>query len=411
MPFQRGWLLFGGRSCIMPLDMKKTLHLYIFKEIFVPFLLGFAVFTFVLLMGRLLNLAELVIAKGVPLAEILRMLSYMLPSFSFISVPMSCLLAVLLAFGRLSADSDIAAMKAGGISLYGLLPPVIAFATLTYLITTAITVYALPWGNTSFKSLLYNVINLRVNVSLKPGVFNDDFPGLMIYVANHDQATHIVSGVLIYDERKAEEPSTIFSRSGLIVTDPARKALRLRLLDGEMHRYRGNSGYQLMKFDSYDLSINFNQASKITPSTNETDMTFSELRAGMKQKNADPRVLRELAIEFHRRLAFPFACFVFACIGIPLGLQNRRSGKSSGFSLCIVMLLLYYIFLSAGKTLGQKGAIPPFLSMWLPNLVFITMGIYLFKKTAHEERIILFELPGMLLAWGQKRAVAWRKSR
>ncbi|MEA5112456.1 MAG: LPS export ABC transporter permease LptF [Geobacteraceae bacterium] len=394
----------------MPLDMKKTLHLYIFKEIIVPFLLGFAVFTFVLLMGRLINLAELVIAKGVPLGDVLRLLSYMLPSFSFISVPMSCLLAVLLAFGRLSADSEVTAMKAGGISLYGLLPPVIVFATLTYLITTAVTVYALPWGNTSFKSLLYNVINLRVNVSLKDGVFNDDFPGLVIYVAKYNQETHLVSGVLIYDERKQEEPATIFARNGLIMTDPGRKSLRLRLLDGGVHRNRGNSGYQLMKFASYDLSINFNQASQITPSINETDMSFRELREGMKSKGADARTLRELAIEFHRRLAFPFACFVFACIGIPLGLQNRRSGKSTGFSLCIVLLLVYYIFLSAGKTLGQKGTIPPALSMWLPNLVFIAIGIYLFKKTANEERIILFELPGMLLSWAQSRVNAWRKS-
>jgi lipopolysaccharide export system permease protein len=390
--------------------MKKTLHLYIFKEIIVPFLLGFAVFTFVLLMGRLINLAELVIAKGVPLVDVLRLLSYMLPSFSSISVPMSCLLAVLLAFGRLSADSEITAMKACGISLYGLLPPVIVFAALTYMLTAAITVYALPWGNTSFKSLLYNVINLRVNVSLKDGVFNDDFPGLVIYVAKYDQETHLVSGVLIYDERKLEEPATIFARNGLIMTDPARKALRLRLLDGGVHRYRGKSGYQLMKFASYDLSVSFNQTQQIIPTFKESDLSFNELREAMKQKGADARVLRGLSIEFHRRLAFPFACFVFACIGIPLGLQNRRSGKSSGFSLCIVLLLIYYIFLSAGKTLGQKGAIPPALSMWLPNLLFIAMGFYLFKKTAHEERIILFELPGMLLSWAQTSVNAWRKS-
>jgi lipopolysaccharide export system permease protein len=388
----------------------KTLHVYIFKEIIVPFMLGFAVFTFVLLMGRLINLAELVIAKGVPLADVLRLLSYMLPSFASISVPMSCLLAVLLAFGRLSSDNEITAMKTGGISLYGMLPPVIAFAALTCLITAAITVYALPWGNTSFKSLLYNVINLRVNVSLKDGVFNDDFPGLVIYVAQHDRESHLVSGVLIYDERKLDEPATIFARNGLIMTDPSRKSLRLRLMDGGVHRSRGASGYQLMKFATYDVSITFSKTQQIMPAYKESDLSFRELGAAMKQKGADVKELRELAIEYHRRLAFPFACFVFACIGIPLGLQNRRSGKSSGFSLCIALLLLYYIFLSAGKTLGQKGTVPPMLAMWLPNLIFIGIGIYLFKKTAHEERIFLFELPAMLLAWAQTKAKAWRNA-
>src|SRR5574340_988055 len=97
--------------------MKKTLHRYIFKEITVPFLLGMATFTSVLLMGRLLKLADLVVAKGVPLASILRMVFYLLPYFCLVTIPMAFLLAVLLAFGRLSADSEVTAMKACGVGL------------------------------------------------------------------------------------------------------------------------------------------------------------------------------------------------------------------------------------------------------------------------------------------------------
>ncbi|MDD2318488.1 MAG: LPS export ABC transporter permease LptF [Geobacteraceae bacterium] len=391
--------------------MKKTLHLYIFKEITIPFFLGFAVFTFVLLMGRFMNLADMVIAKGVPVADVVRLLLYMLPSFSFITIPMSFLLALLLAFGRLSADNEITALKSGGISLYGILPPVIVFAFLAYTATTIITVYALPWGNTAFKTLLYDVINVRVNISLKDRVFNDDFPGLVLYVSRYDEANHHISGVLIYDERDAEEPSTIFARSGMIMTDPDRKTLRLRLIDGGVHRLRGKSDYQLMEFDSYDLSVNFNQTYKIVPTANELDMTFKELRYAMKLTGFDPSIIRNLHLEFHRRLAFPFACFVFALVGVPLGLQNRRSGKSSGFSLCLAVLLLYYIALSVGKTLGQKAIVPPVLAMWLPNLLFITLGVYFFKTTASEQRMKIFDLPTRLVAWAHARFSAWRKTR
>jgi len=388
--------------------MKKTLHFYIFREIATPFALGFTVFTFVLLMGRLIKLAEMVVAKGVPLSDILRLLLYMMPSFSFITIPMALLLAVLLAFGRLSADNEITAMKAGGISLYGLLPPVAAFALIAYLATTMITVFALPRGNTAFKTLLYDVINLRVNISLKDRVFNDDFPGLVIYVAKYDEDEHRISGVLIYDERSSDEPATIFARSGMIIADPEKKSLRLRLLDGGVHRMHG-SGYQLMEFDSYDLNFNFNQTYKIVPTVNELDMTFRELRGAMKLKGFDPSIIRNLHLEFHRRLAFPFACFVFALIGIPLGLQNRRSGKSSGFSLCIGVLLLYYILLSIGKTLGQKAVLPPAVAMWLPNIIFIASGTYLFRKTADEQRMAVFDLPVRLLAWGRQRFSVWRR--
>jgi len=391
--------------------MKKTISLYIFKEITVPFFLGFAVFTFVLLMGRFMKLADMVIAKGVPVADVARLLIYMLPSFSFITIPMALLLAMLLAFGRLSAGNEITALKSGGISLYGILPPVITFAFLAYTATTIITVYALPWGNTAFKTLLYDVINVRVNISLKDRVFNDDFPGLVIYVARYDEAKHHISGVLIYDERNPEEPSTIFARSGMIMTDPDRKTLRLRLLDGGVHRLKGTSNYQLMEFDKYDLSVNFQQTYKIVPTANELDMTFKELRYAMKLTGFDPKIIRDLHIEFHRRLAFPFACFVFALIGVPLGLQNRRAGKSSGFSLCLLVLLVYYITLSIGKTLGQKAILNPALAMWLPNLLFIILGIYLFKKTAAEQRMTIFELPTRILAWAYGKFSIWRKTR
>lgn len=391
--------------------MKKTLYLYILKEITVPFVLGFAVFTFVLLMGRFMKLADLVIAKGVPVSDVARLLLYMLPSFSFITIPMAFLLALLLAFGRLSADNEITALKSGGISLYGILTPVFFFAFLAYLATSVITVYALPWGNTAFKTLLYNAINVRVNISLKDQVFNDDFPGLVIYVARYDESNQQISGVLIYDERNAKEPSTIFAQHGMIMTDPKRKALRLRLTDGDIHRMQGNSNYQLMEFDSYDLSVSFDQKYKIVPTVNELDMTFNELRHAMTIPGVAPNVLRDLRLEFHRRLAFPFACFVFALIGVPLGLQNRRSGKSSGFSLCLAVLLTYYIVLSIGKSLGQNALVSPALAMWIPNLLFISLGIYLFKKTAAEQRMTIFDLPKRIIVWGQARYAQWSKSR
>jgi len=393
----------------MPDAMKKTLYLYILKEITVPFILGFAVFTFVLLMGRFMKLADLVIAKGVPVSDVARLLLYMLPSFSFITIPMAFLLALLLAFGRLSADNEITALKSGGIGLYGILTPVFFFAFLAYIATSVITIYALPWGNTAFKTLLYNAINVRVNISLKDQVFNDDFPGLVIYVARYDEAKHQITGVLIYDERNAKEPSTIFARRGMIMTDPGKKALRLRLIDGGIHRMKGKSDYQLMEFDSYDLSITFDQKYKIVPTVNELDMTFTELRNAMKAPGVAPNILRDLRLEFHRRLAFPFACFVFALIGVPLGMQNRRSGKSSGFSICLAVLLIYYIFLSFGKSLGQNAIVSPAIAMWMPNLLFISLGIYLFKKTAAEQRIAIFELPKQVIVFAQSRLAAWGK--
>ena len=389
--------------------MKKILHFYLFREIAAPFLLGFAVFTFVLLMGKLLKLAELVISKGVPFTDMMRLVTYMLPSFCVITIPMSFLLAVLLAFGRLSADCEITAMKASRISIYGLLPPVLVFAFLTFIASLYITIYALPWGNSSFKIFLYDTIKAKVTFNLKDKVFNDEFPGMVLYVDRYDKDRHTISDILIYDDRNSSEPSTIFAKSGVIISDSANKIIRLSLKNGSVHRNPGKTGYRLIEFASYDLSISLNQ-SPTGVKTDELDMTFTELLQNIKTVRTGSKFERDLQLELHKRLSLPFACFVFALIGVPLGMQNQRSGKAVGFSMSICVILLYYIMFSIGKTMGQKGIIYPAVAMWIPNLALFGLGAYFFKKTADEQKIPIFDIFTIISGWTRSRERIARKS-
>lgn len=383
-------------------SMTRILFRYIFRETAVPFLLGMAVFTFVLLMGRLLKLAEMVFAKGVPFVDVGRLILYMLPSFLLVSIPMAFLLAVLLAFGRLSADSEITAMKAGGVGVASFLPPVLTFATLAYIATTFVTVYALPWGNTSFKRFLYEVIEARAATSISEKIFNDDFPGLVIYVDDYDRASHEISGILIQDERNADEPSTIFAATGRLAANPEAKTARLHLENGSIHRGVGREGYRLVEFTSYDLHVNLQQQAK-KEKLDELDMTLDELLAQLRIPQKNLKFLRDVQIELHKRFALPFACFVFAVIGIPLGIQNQRSGRAGGFSAGIFLLMAYYILLSVGKTVSQKGLVPASVGMWMPNIMFIAFGIYLFRMAAAEQQIPLIERARNLLRRAEER--------
>ncbi len=378
--------------------MKKTFYFYLFMEITVPFLLGMAAFTSVLLMGRLLKLADLVVAKGVPLTDILRMILYLLPSFCLVTIPMAFLLALLLAFGRLSSDCEITAMKACGVSLYSLLPPVLLFALLAYLATTFITIYALPRGNISFKKLLFDIVESRVSLSIKEKVFNDDFPGMVIYTDIYNQQKHTMTGILIHDERDPQEPSTIFADNGIIIADPVAKMLRVELKNGGIHKEFGKAGYRLIEFQDYSLSINLSQAPREMVK-NELDLTLQELREGIRSSRTDSKTVLDMLLEFHRRFALPFACFVFALVGVPLGIQNQRSGKATGFSLSIGVILIYYIILTASKTLGEKGLVHPAVAVWAPNIILLALGAYLFRKSASEKMIPLFEILPTFTAW------------
>lgn len=386
--------------------MKKTLFLYICREIAVPFLLGMATFTTVLLMGRFLQLADLVVTRGALLSDILRMIVYLLPFFSMVTIPMSFLLALLLAFGRLSADSEITAMKSSGVGLYSLLPPVFACAFIAYLATAFITVYALPWGNSSFKQLVTEVIQTRATLNLKEQVFNDEFPGLVLYVDRYESDKNIMTGILIQDERDPKEPSTIFAEQGIIERPAGTRTLRLSLKNGGIHRGVDTTGYRLLEFQNYELTINLAQSAK-EMAKNETDMTFSELRETLRTHTVDDKDRRDTLIEFHRRFSLPFACFVFALLGVPLGIQNQRSGKAAGFSVSIGVILVYFIVFSTGRTLGQKGIVHPAVAVWTPNLLFLLFGAYLFRKTASEQTIPLLEAARDLFAWA--RGMARRK--
>ena len=368
--------------------MKKTLHFYIFREISVPFLLGMTTFTSVLLMGRLLRLADLVVAKGVPFIDILRLVLYLLPFFCLVTIPMAFLLAIMLAFGRLSADGEITAIKAGGISIYGLMPPVFFFALMAYASTVFITIQALPWGNVAFKQLVYEMAQSRADLALKERVFIDDFPGLVMYLDRYDRQQRLMSGILIQDDRNPSEPFTIFAAHGTMATGATDKILRLELHDGSIHRSLGKTSYRLIQFRDYVLAVNLHKQQSIEK--NELDMTFAELRAGIASANGDVRRLRDMNLEFHRRFALPFACFVFALVGVPLGIQNQRSGKAAGFSLSIGVILIYYILFSAGKTLGERGLLSPLLAVWSPNVLFTLLGIYLLRNTAAERQLKLF---------------------
>jgi lipopolysaccharide export system permease protein len=379
--------------------MTTTFYRYIFREIAVPFFLGLATFTGALMMGRIIQIADLVVARGVSLVTILRLVSYLLPYFFMITIPMSLLLAVLLAFGRLSADSEITAMKSCGVSLFRLLPPVLACAFIAYIATTIVTLYGLPWGNSSFRNLLIDIVQSRATLNLKERVFNDDFPGLVIYVEHLGQKDNLMSGILIQDERNPREPSTIFANTGMIINDPESKNLRLSLKNGSIQRSLGKTDYRLLEFQDYDLSINLAQAARETIKT-ELDMTTDELHQKLRDHPTDDKFRRDMLIEYHRRLALPVACFVFALIAVPLGVQTHRSGKASGFSISIGIMLLYYIVFNIGKTLGQKGTVSAAVAVWSPDLIFLLFGGYLFWKTAVEQSIPLVEfvrqLPAMI---------------
>ena len=371
--------------------MGKIVHRYIFREILVPFFFGLSIFTFILLIARLLKLIELVVSRGVPITNIVRLFAYIMPAFLEVTVPMAMLLAILITLGRLSADGEMVALRSSGLSLYQLVPPITVFVALATLATAGLSLYARPWGNRSLRTALYDIARSRASAGLRPQIFNDDFPGLVIYTEAVDATTDRLHRVLISDERTSGTRNTIFATEGAMISDAATQTLTLRLWHGFIHTidHGGGPEYQT-DFQSYDVNLDLRQA--LTPDRPHDDpkeMTLKELRRAVREKRTHGLPFGPEMVEYHRKFAIPFACVVFGLVGVPLAVQPVRGVRARGFTVSLVMIFAYYILLSAGQALAERDLLPAYVGLWLPNGVFALGGVILFVQAARERTGLL----------------------
>ncbi len=212
------------------------IHRYIIREVIAPTIISLLIFTFVLMMGKIPKLAELVISKGVPIEQMILLFGYLLPTFFSVTFPLSFLLGILLAFGRFSADSEYTALKASGISIYSAVKPVFFLAFLFSIGTIFITTTIEPASKTAFKSKLFEIASSGASVNIKPGIFNDNFDGIVLYARGMDTKQNIMKDIFISDERNVTTPATITAKQGHIISNQDQHRLTLRLSDGNIHR-------------------------------------------------------------------------------------------------------------------------------------------------------------------------------
>lgn len=384
--------------------MGRILNRYLFLEILVPFFFGLAVFTFVLLIARILKLVELVVNRGVPLLDILKTFSLILPAFLEVTVPMALLLAILLGFGRLASDSEVVALKTSGVSLYQMSIPVVVFMVLASLGTFTIAIWVRPWANHALRSQIFEVIKSRVSAGFKEKVFNADFPGLVVYIEEMEPGGGTLKGILIADSRSAENRSTVIAKIGLLVPNEDTKTVTLRLLDGTIYGVGGSDdSFQKTEFSVYDVSLGLASFGDMRAKEKDPkEMTVAELRARIAARHAIGAAAHEEEIELHRKFSIPFACVVFTLVGIPLSIPPSRAVRSRGFSMALVLIFLYYIPLTVGQTVAEKGYVPAALGLWFPNLMFFGLGCLLFMAAAREAPIR--QLESLDAAWLRARA-------
>jgi lipopolysaccharide export system permease protein len=360
---------------------------YIFREMIPPFLINLILFTFIFLMAKILDITDLVVNHGVSVSSVLIMLIYFMPSFLVFVVPMSIMIGVLLAFLRLSNDNEAVALKAGGFSIYRLLPPVFVFCLIGCLVTGFMCIYGSPWGRLSFKALLLKAATSNVDIGLKERIFNDSFKNVMLYVSEIDSQDKTLIDVFIEDRQTPGMVSAVVAPKGKFFCDPERLTFRLTLFNGIINRVdQKNRSVDSVSFDTYDFNLGLAQvlSARKYSRKGRKEMGLAELRQsleGATKKNAKYYLT---SMEYHKKFSLPFACFVLGLIAVPLGIESKTAKRSFGIVLGLFFFLIYYIFLSAGWVFGEAGVCPPVVGMWGPNLVIGAVGLYLLILSAKE---------------------------
>src|SRR5579863_2959075 len=357
----------------------RILTRYILREVIAHALIGAAIFTFVLFTRDLGRILELVVRASAPLPSVAEIFFFTVPLALTYTLPMSVLVGILIGLSRLAADSEITAMRASGMGVWTFLRILSIFVLAAWFLALANGIYVAPRSQAALAHLEDRLKGSQVSFEIQPRVFYEGFPRIVLYVQDvkSAQGAAVWKGVFMADLSDASNPKITLAKEGIVVSE-GRDRLHLHLSDGSEHETdpRNAEHYQITTFQQTDIPIEL-------PSTeNKTDeslpasvMATSALL--QKASRSDPVSARWYLIEFHRRFALPTACLVLALVGIPLGLSSKKSGKSGGFVLTILLVFTYYVVSLIGVSLARQGRVSPWFGAWLADLAFLALALFL----------------------------------
>jgi lipopolysaccharide export system permease protein len=388
--------------------MKLTLHKYIFHEIWPTFLTIITVFAFIVVGTRMLSLAELVINRGVDLRQVLKLILYLLPGIVLFALPAAALMAVFIAFIRLSSDNEILALKSSGISLFQMLPSVFFVSFVSFLIAMFLAVFGAPRANGSFKDIVFQIAQSKADLAIKERVFCEPFANVTFYINSFSSREGVMKDVFVVDRRDPQTTNTIVAKEARVASNPTKRTITIGFLNGTIFMVDADfQSSRTLKFDTYTLNIGLQDILRAISSRKKSpkEMSIQELRDSLKKETKGEVNYNETLIELLEKLSIPLAVFLMGFIGIPLGAQLKAGGRSVGVVVGVIIFLIYYMFLGGVRSLCETGAVSPLVGVWLPDLFLLLSSLYLWNRASKDRSINILER--MKLKWESRERASY----
>ena len=392
----------------------RRLDRYILAEIIGPLALGFLVYTVILLLQALFKSAELIIRSGVDLSTVSQLLMLSMPWIVVMTIPMSLLFGILIAIGRLSADSELVAIRAGGISLFSLYRPVAMLS----LVLTGLNVYlmleVLPQGNHALQQLRLEILTQSLTDEVEPRVPHTGWQNKVLYVFESPAGDRRWKGTFLADAVPTQNSEVTVAEWGEARTEGDEVLLTLE--NATIH------AVDLEQEENYQLAYNEVLTVRLATLTNQRaassvkrglrELSFAELLAKIQDTTQSEDVRRLAQVELHKKFSLPAACLVFGLLALPLGFSNSRGGRSSGFAISLGVVLIYYVLLNAGEDFAREGTLPAPLAVWMPNVALLLLGLFLLARRNRDKSLLLANLDRFIQEriWGRVLRVQQRRA-
>jgi lipopolysaccharide export system permease protein len=363
----------------------RILRNYILKEFLHSFFISLVVFTFAFLIGNIIQIANLVINKGVSIIAVSKLLFYMTPWLLSFTFPMASVTSVIITFGRFSSDGELTAMRASGVSLWRIAFPVLMLGAIissaTFILNDQIA------SNASFASRrIVKEIGMKSPAAyLEAGTFIRGFENYVIFI--YEVKGNKFRNIRIYQPQEGKPTRTIIAESGEINTFVGKNLLELKLFNGtsEEPAPTDPDNFYKLNFKTYYMTIDLSKVMKQEKIDKKArEMTMKELGADIAKQASQRIDPAPLLVEVYKKINMSIASFVLILIGIPLGIRAHRSEKSIGFGISLILFAVYWGIFLGGIALSLKGVLPPWAGVSLPNITFFITGLIIMILTARR---------------------------
>jgi LPS export ABC transporter permease LptF/LPS export ABC transporter permease LptG len=370
----------------------SRLNRYVFREVAGPTLVGFLTYTGFMAVRGLVQFSELLVQSEHPFTEAGLVVTLSLPHIVVLTLPVAFLLGLLIGIGRLSADSELTALRASGVDLLVLYRPIGALAVAIAGLTLVLMLGVVPRTNHLLYSMKLRLSSFAFAQRIQPGVFSPEIAGLRVYAEGASPDRRELTGLIISDRSNPEGAQLTLARRGWLELEEDQGRLWLRVEDAERHHLAEDGRrYDVTSFSRQRMVLQDNGPTLGASEKQIREQTLRELLERASTRTRRPEDRRLALTEVHKKFALPAACLVFGLIGLPLGIVNRRGGRAAGFAVSIAIVLLYYALLATGEARAIEGRMSPGLAMWLPNLLLLAFGAYALARVRRDKSI--FALP------------------